>query len=175
MIDDLTAARQRLAGVLAVACCAYLAAVFLGRDAERIGSPRLAGRFRRRAVVSGALAGMLALAALPLLPDFLAGELREVGLPAVALSALGGLLGLLLLWRRRHGPARVAAACGPAGLLAGLAEALYPCVLPGQIRLDQWAAPPAIAGPAPAVLLAGLAIVAPCDAIFLRVVHARPE
>lgn len=149
-----------LAGLLAVACCAYLAAVYLSRDAERNGSPRLAGRFRRRALGSGVLAGTLALAALP---GFLAGELRGVGLPAVTVSALGGLLGLLLLWRRHHGLARVAAACGPAGLLAGLAMALYPWVLPGQVRLDQSAAPAEMAGPVLAVLLAGLVVVTPCS------------
>jgi cytochrome d ubiquinol oxidase subunit II len=56
-----------LAGLLAVVCCAYLAAVYLSRDAERIDSPALVSRFRRRALTTGVLAGALALAALPLL------------------------------------------------------------------------------------------------------------
>jgi cytochrome d ubiquinol oxidase subunit II len=160
-----------LAGLLAVTCCAYLAAVYLSRDAERIGSPALVARFRRRALGTGVLAGGLALAALPLLPPALGGELRGVGLPAVLVSATGGVLGLVLLWRRRHRLARVAAACAPVGLLAGWGLGLYPWVLPGQMLLAESAAPPVIAGPVLIVLLAGLAIVAPSYVFMLRVLR----
>jgi cytochrome bd ubiquinol oxidase subunit II len=164
-----------VAGLLAVACCAYLAAVYLCRDAERIGSPELVARFRRRALASGVVAGVLALGALPLLPPALAGPLARVGLPAVAVSAVAGILGLALLWRRQHSWARVAAAAAPAGLLAGWALAMDPWVLPGQVGLAESAAPPVIAGPVIAVLLTGLAIVAPCYLVMLRVLRARPD
>jgi cytochrome d ubiquinol oxidase subunit II len=164
-----------LAGLLAVVCCAYLAAVYLSRDAERIDSPALVSRFRRRALTTGVLAGALALAALPLLPPALGGELRGVGLPAVLVSASGGVLGLVLLWRRRHGLARIAAACAPVGLLAGWGLGLYPWVLPGQMLLAESAAPPVIAGPVLIVLLTGLAIVAPSYVFMLRVLRARPD
>jgi cytochrome bd ubiquinol oxidase subunit II len=164
-----------VAALLAVSCCAYLAAVYLSRDAERIGSPRLVTRFRRRALVSGVASGALAVAALPLLPDNLAGELVGTGLPAVTVSALAGIVALVLLWRRHYAWARVAAAAAPLGLLAGWAVALHPWVLPGQLRLADSAAPPAIAGPVLGVLVAGLLIVAPCYAVMLRVLRARPE
>jgi cytochrome bd ubiquinol oxidase subunit II len=164
-----------LAGLLAVTCCAYLAAVYLSRDAERIGSPALVSRFRRRALGTGVLAGGLALAALPLLPPALGGELRGVGLPAVLVSATGGVLGLVLLWRRRHALARVAAASAPAGLLAGWALGMYPWVLPGHVLLADSAAPPAIAGPVLIVLLTGLLIIAPCYLFMLRVLRAQPD
>ncbi|HEY2095966.1 MAG TPA: cytochrome d ubiquinol oxidase subunit II [Pseudonocardia sp.] len=164
-----------LAGLLAVTCCAYLAAVYLSRDAERIGSPALVSRFRRRALGTGMLAGALAVAALPLLPPALGGELRGVGLPAVLVSATGGVLGLVLLWRRRHALARVAAASAPAGLLAGWALGMHPWVLPGQVLLADSAAPPAIAGPVLIVLLTGLLIIAPCYVFMLRVLRARPD
>jgi cytochrome d ubiquinol oxidase subunit II len=164
-----------LAGLLAVVCCAYLAAVYLSRDAERIDSPALVSRFRRRALTTGVLAGALALAALPLLPPALGGELRGVGLPAVLVSASGGVLGLVLLWRRRHGLARIAAACAPVGLLAGWGLGLYPWVLPGQMLLAESAAPPVIAGPVLIVLLTGLAIVAPSYVFMLRVLRAKPD
>jgi cytochrome d ubiquinol oxidase subunit II len=164
-----------VAGLLAVACCGYLAAVYLSRDAERVDSPDLVARFRRRALVTGVVAGALALAALPLLPPELADELRGVGLPAVAVSAAGGVLGLALVWRRRHAWARVAAAAAPAGLLAGWAFALHPWVLPGQVPLSQSAAPPVIATPVLIVLLAGLVVLAPCYLFMLRVLRARPD
>ncbi|HEY2206430.1 MAG TPA: cytochrome d ubiquinol oxidase subunit II [Pseudonocardia sp.] len=164
-----------VAGLLAVSCCGYLAAVFLSRDAERVGSPELLARFRRRALAAGVLAGALAVAALPLLPPALAGALRGVGLPAVAVSAAAGVFGLALLWRRRHAAARVAAAGAPAGLLAGWALALHPWALPGEVLLADSAAPPVIAGPVLGVLLAGLVLIAPGYAVMLRVLRARPE
>ncbi|MGE3660519.1 MAG: cytochrome d ubiquinol oxidase subunit II [Pseudonocardia sp.] len=161
-------------GLLAVACCAYLAAVFLARDAERVGSPGddLVGRMRRRALGAGTVAGALALGALPLLPPALATELRGIGLPAVAASATAGVLALVLLWRRSYSLARVAAAAAPLGLLAGWALALHPEALPG-VTLAGTAAPAAIAGPILGVLLAGLALVAPVYLFMVRVLRAR--
>ncbi|WP_028932335.1 cytochrome d ubiquinol oxidase subunit II [Pseudonocardia spinosispora] len=164
-----------VAGLLAVSCCVYLAAVYLTRDAERIGSPTLVVRLRRRALVTGVLSGALALAALPLLPPEMTGELRGVGLPAVAVSATGGVLGLVLLWRRHHSLARVAAAAAPAGLLAGWAIALHPWVMPGAMRLTDSAAPPVIAGPVLGVLLTGLALIAPGYLFMVRVLRAQPD
>jgi cytochrome d ubiquinol oxidase subunit II len=162
-----------LAGLLAVTCCAYLAAVFLARDAERTGDEALVRGFRLRALATGVLAGMLALAALPLLPAALADELRTVGLAAVTVSALGGTVALLLLWRRSYSAARVAAAAAPAGLLWGWAVALYPWVLPGQVALPATATTPASAALILGVLLTGLAIVAPSYVLMLRVLRPR--
>ena len=53
-----------LIGVLAVAFCAYLAAVYLAADAARRGEPDLVAAFRTRALAAGAVAGALALAGL---------------------------------------------------------------------------------------------------------------
>lgn len=128
-------------GLLAVACCAYLAAVYLTRDAERVGDPELVARLRRRALAAGVVAGALALAALPLVPPAVSNALLGVGLPAVAGSATAGVLALVLLWQRRHSLARAAAAAAPLGLLTGWAVALHPWVLPG-LRLAHAAAPP---------------------------------
>src|SRR5215210_5367158 len=55
-------------GVLAVAFSAYTAAVFLAGDAARRGDRSLVGAFRGRAVVAGAVAGLLALGGLAVLP-----------------------------------------------------------------------------------------------------------
>lgn len=158
-----------LAGALAVACCGYLAAVFLARDAQRVGDEALVAGFRRRALVTGVLAGALALVALPLLPAQY--PLLSASLPAVAVSALGGTTALVLLWRRWHSAARVGAAAAPAGLLAGWALALHPWVLPGEISLPDTAAPPLTAGIILAVLATGLAIVLPSYVLMLRLLR----
>ncbi|MPZ66082.1 MAG: cytochrome d ubiquinol oxidase subunit II [Pseudonocardiaceae bacterium] len=163
-----------VAGVLAVACCGFTAAVFLARDAQRIGDEALVTGMRHRALGAGLIAGALALAALPLLPPSLAEDLRVVGLPAVAVSATAGVAALLLLWRRRYAAARVATAAAPAGLLAGWALALHPWVLPGEVSLADSAAGPVTAGPILGVLLAGLAIVIPCYALMLHLLRSAP-
>jgi len=162
-----------LAGGLAVACCAYLAAVYLARDAERIGDASLVRDFRRRAIAAAVVAGALAVAALPVLPPQLAGRLTTVGAPAVGLSVLAGVAALVLLWRRHLSTARVAAATAVATLLWGWVAALYPWVIPGRLSLGDAAAPPTIAGPVLAVLLAGLTIVLPCYVLLIRTL--RPE
>jgi cytochrome bd ubiquinol oxidase subunit II len=173
-----------VAGLLATACCAYLAAVYLARDAERIGSAFLVARFRRRALVTGMLAGGCALAALPLLPAgpaLASSPLAAAGLDgappmsAVLVSAASGVLGLVLLWRRRYGVARVAAAGAPAALLAGWALAVYPWALPGQVLLAEAAAPPVIARPVLVVLVTGLALVAPCYAYLIHALRAQSD
>ncbi|TMD90697.1 MAG: cytochrome d ubiquinol oxidase subunit II, partial [Chloroflexi bacterium] len=56
-----------LGGVLAVGVCSYLAAVYLCADARRAGEDDLAEGFRRRAVLMGALVGVVALAGIAVL------------------------------------------------------------------------------------------------------------
>jgi len=157
-----------IAGGLAVACCAYLAAVYLARDAERVGDAALVADFRRRAIAAGVVAGALALGALPLLPPQLSDRLSTVGAPAVALSLAAGVTALVLLWRRRHSTARLAAAGAVASLLWGWAAAGVP-----GMSLQSAAAPPAIAGAVLGVLLAGLAIVLPCYLLLVRTLRVR--
>jgi cytochrome d ubiquinol oxidase subunit II len=69
----------------------------------------------------------------------------------------------------------VAAAGAPTGLLAGWALGVYPWALPGQVPLTEAAASEVIAGPVLVVLVAGLALVAPCYAYLIRVLRARPD
>src|SRR5262249_7283181 len=50
-----------LGGILAVAVCAYLAAVYLVADARRLNQSDMVGYYRRRAVVAAFVAGVVAL------------------------------------------------------------------------------------------------------------------
>ncbi len=164
-----------LGGLLATACCTYLAAVYLARDAERAGATDLVGRLRRRALGSAAVAGGLAATGLVSLPPHAAAELRGVALPAVAVSAGCGVAALVLLGLRRYSIARIAAAGAPTGLLAGWALAVHPTALTGGPTLAEAAAADSIAGPILGVLLAGLAIVLPSYFVLLRVLRVRSE
>jgi cytochrome d ubiquinol oxidase subunit II len=124
-----------LAGVLAVAFSGYLAAVYLAADARRLAERALVHDFRIRALVSGVVAGALALAgllvirgsALPLWHGLTSG----LGLALVIVSALAGVVTMVLVFFERFGPARASAALAVAAVIAGWAAAQSPLVLPG--------------------------------------------
>ncbi len=136
-----------LGGALAVAVCAYLAAVLLVGDARRLHDADLEEYFARRAVVSGAVTGVVALVGIAVL----AADARRVfdgltgrALPLVVLSAACGGWTLVAVARRRRAPAlstRVTAALAVAAVVAAWGVAQYPDVLVGSLSLDQAAAP----------------------------------
>jgi cytochrome bd ubiquinol oxidase subunit II len=124
-----------LVGVLTVASSAYLAAVYLAADARRYGEPALELDFQERALGAGAVAGVLAAVGLVVVH----GEVKSLwhgfmhggGLACVCVSGVAGVATLILVWRRRFGPARVSAAVAVASIIAGWAVAQQPRFLPG--------------------------------------------
>lgn len=162
-----------LAGVLAVVTGAHLAAVYLAADARRHGDASLEEYFRRRGIVSGVVAGAVALAGLVLvrrdareLYDGLTGD----ALPLVILSGVAGLATIALLLARRVGPARIAGAVSVGAVVWGWAVAQSPDLLPGALSVADGAAsrPTLIA-----VLVAsglGMLVLAPSLAYLFRLV-----
>jgi cytochrome d ubiquinol oxidase subunit II len=134
-------------GVLAVLSGAYLAAVFLAGDARRAELPDLERAFRARALGAGAVTGVAALVALlvvrsdarPLYDGLVSGG----GLAAIVASALAGVATLALVWTGRFEPARGTAAVAVAAVIAGWVLANRPDLLPGQLTIDDAAAPDA--------------------------------
>jgi cytochrome d ubiquinol oxidase subunit II len=127
------------AGALAVALCAYLAAVFLTVDAHDDALQRWC---RRRAWGAAWVAGALSVGGLFVVDHDahrLFTRLMSVALPAVLVSGLCGLAGLILL--RRGRPARFLAAAAVAALLVGWSIAQYPYVLGTHLTIDEAAAP----------------------------------
>jgi cytochrome d ubiquinol oxidase subunit II len=129
--------------------------------------------FRRRALVSGVVTGALAIAGLvvlgadaPTLGDRL---IAGPGLPALVVSALAGLATLLLVWRRRYGPARVSAALAVAAIVVGWALAQRPNILPG-LTVEQAAAPPDTLIAIIVAVLAGAVILFPSLALLFSLV-----
>jgi cytochrome bd ubiquinol oxidase subunit II len=124
-----------LAGVLAVAFSGYLAAVYLAADARRLAERALVHDFRIRALASGVVAGGLALAGLLVIRvsavSLWHGLTSGLGLALVLLSALAGVVTMVLVFFERFGPARVSAALAVAAVIAGWAAAQSPLVLPG--------------------------------------------
>jgi cytochrome d ubiquinol oxidase subunit II len=122
-------------GLLAVTVSAYLAAVYLAADASRAHDDTLEHEFRIRALLSGLVAGAVAIAGIfvvnadshTLFHSLLTGS----ALPAVIASALAGLATLTLVYDRRFQAARYTAAAAVAAIIAGWALARWPTLLPG--------------------------------------------
>jgi cytochrome d ubiquinol oxidase subunit II len=122
-------------GVLAVASCAYLAAIYLAADAARDGHQALERDFRLRALGAGVVAGAVAIGGLfivnaeyhPLVHSLLSGR----ALAAVIASLVAGVLTLALVYDRRYESARYCGAIAVAAIVAGWALARWPTILPG--------------------------------------------
>ncbi|MGW2153170.1 cytochrome d ubiquinol oxidase subunit II [Nonomuraea sp. NPDC001699] len=151
-------------GALGVATAAYLAAVYLTRDARRGGEEDLAEEFRRRALGCGAVVGVLAVVSLLVLRADAPALFTELtsgrALPLLVLSVLAGLASLVLLWRRAYLAVRVTAALAVTGLLWGWGVGQYPVLLPG-LTLDRAAATDAVLGASLGSLAVGAVLLVP--------------
>ena len=101
-----------LGGVLAVAVCAFLAAVFMVWDATRLEDPEMVEYFRVRAIATSVVAGFIALVGIVVLHDdarYVFDGLMSRALAFVIISALCGVGTLVLLVRQSHVVARLLA------------------------------------------------------------------
>jgi cytochrome d ubiquinol oxidase subunit II len=153
-----------LGGVMAVTVCAFLAAVYLAADAERGDRPQLVRYFRIRALASGVVAGVIALAGVFVLhadaPRLYHG-LTHRGAPLIVLSAVAGLSTLVLLARARYQLARYSAALAVVAVLWGWAAGQYPYMLEDTLRLSDAAGAHATLASVLAVLGGGSLVLAP--------------
>src|SRR5439155_6399209 len=129
-----------LGGVMALVVCAFLAAVYLAADAQRRDRPEMMRRFRARALLSGAVAGVVAVVGVFVLhadaPHLYHG-LTHRGAPVIVISALAGLATLVLLWNKRYAWARYSAALAVVAVLLGWAEGQYPFMLENSLTIQQ--------------------------------------
>ena len=134
-------------GALAVGTSAYLAAVFLTRDAQR-HAPELVDDFRRYATGAGVVVGALAAAGLVVLhfdaPALASALWRGPALGLIVLSIVAGLASLVLLRLRRYVEVRVSAGLAAAAVLWAWGVAQYPLLLPPRTTVADAAADPAV-------------------------------
>ncbi|HKS47294.1 MAG TPA: cytochrome d ubiquinol oxidase subunit II [Amycolatopsis sp.] len=165
-----------LGGVLAVGAAAYLAATYLCADAVRAGHPDLANWFRRRALLTGLVLGVVAAAGIAVLrtdaPALFDG-LTHHGLPVIIASAVTGAASLLLLLRWRFVAVRVTAALSVATLLWGWAAGQYPYLLLPEITIQAAAATPAVLWNSLIALGAGGVLLVP-SLVWLYTLFQRP-
>ncbi|HEX5294474.1 MAG TPA: cytochrome d ubiquinol oxidase subunit II, partial [Streptosporangiaceae bacterium] len=135
-----------LTGLLFVAACAYVSAVFLVLEARQRGHPDLARYFSRRATAAGVLTGALAAGTFAELSDSaprVFDRLTGIALPLVAVSVAAGIAVLGMLWRRWYHPLglRAAAAVAVAAVVFGWGLAQYPYLFPTSLSLAAGSAP----------------------------------
>ena len=124
-----------LTGGLAVVTAVYLAAVYLAADGVRLGDAELVRAYRLRALVSGLVAGAVALGGLlvvrsdarPIWDGLTSGS----GLAAVIVSAVAGTATLLAILQGRFQLARGTATLAVAAIAVGWVLAQRPVFLPG--------------------------------------------
>lgn len=133
-------------GVLAVATCGFLAAVFLVEEADRAGDEELTTSFRTRALVAGAVTGVIALGGViplqddaPTLFDGLTGR----ALPLIITSVIAGLGTGFLLVQRRYRAARLSAVVAVASVVIGWGFGQYPWILVDTVEIADGAGHPA--------------------------------
>jgi cytochrome d ubiquinol oxidase subunit II len=161
-----------LAGALAVVTGTHLAAVYMAGDAARLGLDDLRRGFRARALVTGAVAGALAIGGLAVVhgdaPALYHGLTTGAGLVCVVGSAVAGVAALALVAGGRYDAARFSAALAVAGITIGWGVAQHPALLPGRLTVAQAAAPHATLVALLASVAVGLAIIGPCLAALYR-------
>lgn len=162
-------------GFFALALFAFLAAVYLTletRDRE------LQEAFRRRALVSGAIVGLLALAVFVLArtgaPTVRAGISRSWW--ALILHICTGLFAtsaFYFLWTRRYGLARLCAAAQVTLILLGWAFAQYPHIVEPDLTIASAAGPAATLELLLAALVAGVVLLFPSYYYLFRIFKSR--
>jgi len=120
-------------GFYAVGMCAYLAAVYLTREAVVAGDEHLVQIWRQRAMSTGLWVGVLSFAGLVMISieaPQLANAFKARGWPFVLISLCCGLGSLYELWRHRASRAVLAAMGAVAAVLWGWGVSQYPVLIP---------------------------------------------
>ncbi len=155
-------------GLLAIAVCAYLSAVYLVWDAHRLDDHDLSEYFRRRAIGAAVVSGVIAFVGIFVFHSdakYLFDGLTSRALPLVIISAICGLASLGLLLRGSAAWARLFSIGAVAAVVIGWGVAQWPYMLPESLKVSQAAGP---SGTLEAVLVVfGLAAVTIVPALAL--------
>jgi cytochrome d ubiquinol oxidase subunit II len=162
--------------VFGVGICAYLAGVYLTREALLEGDRDLAETWRRRSLATGAWMGMLAVLGLALVsadaPELWRG-LRERAWPFVALSVACGIGSLTAVLLRRYTAAAFGAGGAAASVIWGWGVAQYPALIPPALTVANAKAPAAVLHAMLWVIAAGAVVLVPSLALLFRLFKGR--
>lgn len=164
-------------GVLALALCAFLAAVYLTFEAGN--DIQLQDDFRRRAIGAAVVVTIAAFTALALSGEHAPTVRYTMGALDVSLLlhlATGSfvVLAIIALMRRSYRVARVFAAAHVSCFIWGWAFATYPWILPPDVTFDAAAAPDEVLQLILLALTLGAAVLAPSLVWLYRVFKQQP-
>lgn len=165
-------------GFFSVGVCAYIAAVFLTRDATREGDDELTARWCLRAKKMGLLVGVMALVGLVFVltgAPTLWAELTGPGLPLIALSIATGIFSIVALDRAWHLAATLGASLTVSTVIGGWALGQYPVLLPPSITVAGAAAPANVLWLFIVVAGLGAILLVPSLALLFWVFKGQPE
>ncbi len=162
-----------LIGLLAVALCAFLAAVFLTNET----SGELQEDFRRRAVISGIATAFIATLALPFTingaPLLWEQLIWGRATPLVVGTVLLGLVAMLASYLRHYRVARIATIGEVACIVGGWALAQAPYMIVPDLTVTGSAAPASALGPQLIALLCGMLVLLPSLYLLFKVFKGR--
>ena len=166
-----------LMGLLFVAACGYLAAVYLVGEAQRRGDERMRSYFARRAMAAGVVAGALSLWALAALHDanrLFYDRLTGRAVPLVIAAGVCGLAVVVLLAAGRPRGTRLIAAGGVAAAIWGWGVAQYPVLLPGTgVTLSNAGAPHATLVAVVVIFIVAVLVLGPSFGLLYRLQGRR--
>lgn len=174
-ISEWTQPFPLLMGLFVAVLFAYLAAVYLAADVD---DGELREDFRRRALVSGVVMGVVAavtlIAARSGAPVLFEGLVqRPWTLAFHGATGLAAVLTFYALWQRRFQLARLAAIAHVGLMISGWALAQAPMIIPTQLTFEMAAAPVSVLRPLSLALIIGLVFLVPAFA-YLYIVFKRP-
>lgn len=162
-------------GVLALALCAYLAAVFLTVETR----DELQEDFRKRALLAGTFVVGLALILLPLLrwelPHLWQGLTERQAGSVLSLGIAAALTSGVCLLRRSYKLARASAIAQVTCLMLGWGLAQHPYLIYPDVTLSAAAAPPETLRFVLWLLPVGAALIVPSLWLLFRVFKSQPE
>jgi len=151
-------------GLMAVALCATLAAVYLTVEASLYGEPDLARTYRTRALIAGAITavlGALGLLQSPFAAPQLWDGLIARALPVVIITMLIGLATAALLYWRRYRLARIMIILETAFVLGSWGLSQYPYLIPPHVTIANSANDPSVILALLISIAVGMAILLP--------------
>ena len=148
----------------AVGVCAYLAAVYLTREAHLAADLPLRKKWRLRAMATGMWMGLLSIIGLGLMaadaPRLWEGFTTRAW-PLIGGSVAAGGFSLWALWRERFTGAAIGAALAVGSVVVGAGVALYPDLVPPVITIESARAPREVLWALVISIIAGAIILTP--------------
>ncbi|HEY1388317.1 MAG TPA: cytochrome d ubiquinol oxidase subunit II [Ktedonobacterales bacterium] len=165
-------------GLFAVALCSVLAATYLTIDAHNAGDDEVAGDFRLRALIAGAvtaaLGALAAVLAISEAPTFWHGLIGKA-LPITIAAVVIGLATAAALLRHLDYVARILVAAETACIFLAWGVAQWPYLIVPDVTVDNAASPASVLGPLLIVSLLGLVVLFPSLWYLFTVVKRAPR